>query len=301
MNTIEQYAKGILNNIEDAHQGLPEAVFEMISELTPMVNVDLFIRNNLGYILLIWRDDEYCGCGWHIPGGILRFQETREERLRITARKELHSEINFNKNPIAVNEIIMPQKIRGHFLSFLYQCQLPSNCPEFVVEGAVKAKPAPGEIRWHKSSPDQWVKGQKEIYASLFECTGMSKSTYFEENYRMDIILENVKKGNYTFTFDIDGVIASLDASLRYDLEQPLQKTITIINKLYEYGNKIILLTARGSQTGIDWSELTAAQMKKWGVNYHELKFGKPASSFYIDDKNMDLYNLYGLGEMLLK
>jgi dTDP-glucose 4,6-dehydratase len=46
-----------------------------------------------------------------------------------------------------------------------------------------------------------------------------------------------------------------------------------------------VLFTARGSATGIDWSEVTKTQMKNWGVKHHKLLLGKPAANYYIDDK----------------
>lgn len=42
-----------------------------------MVNVDLLIKNvSSNETLLTWREDEYYGPGWHVPGGIVRFKET---------------------------------------------------------------------------------------------------------------------------------------------------------------------------------------------------------------------------------
>jgi len=61
------------------------------------------------------------------------------------------------------------------------------------------------------------------------------------------------------------------------------------INAIYKCGHEIILFTARGSQTGIDWSDITKSQLQSWGVKYHKLLFGKPAADYYIDDKNLDL------------
>lgn len=104
-------------------------------------------------------------------------------------------------------------------------------------------------------------------------------------------------EGKKTFVFDIDGVIAKLQPDLDYALSEPNEQMIRIINKLYGYGNKIILFTARGYVTGKDWEEVTKAQMKSWGVKYHELKFGKPNADYYIDDKMLSLQHLYDLFE----
>ncbi len=88
-----------------------------------------------------------------------------------------------------------------------------------------------------------------------------------------------------TFVVDIDGVIASLTAGNDYALATPLTVTIAQVNRLYDAGHNIILYTARGSATGIDWTTTTKRQLSAWGVKYHELRFGKPAADFYVDDR----------------
>ncbi len=95
-----------------------------------------------------------------------------------------------------------------------------------------------------------------------------------------------------TFCFDIDGVVAQLSPGNDYNLSKPNKTVIEKVNSLYEKGNYIILFTARGSKTGIDWQEITKNQMQEWGVNYHELKFGKPAADFYIDDRLINIEQL---------
>ncbi len=95
-----------------------------------------------------------------------------------------------------------------------------------------------------------------------------------------------------TFCFDIDGVIATIAPELRYDLASPRLDMIKIINLLYQRGHEIILFTARGSATGIDWGEVTRKQMSKWGVKHHRLLFDKPAADYYVDDKLISVEQL---------
>ena len=97
---------------------------------------------------------------------------------------------------------------------------------------------------------------------------------------------------NKVFCFDIDGVIASITPDAEYSEATPIKENIKIINSLFDNKNKIILFTARGSETGIDWRETTENQMKEWGVKYNELKFGKPSADYYIDDKMLSLNDL---------
>ena len=95
-----------------------------------------------------------------------------------------------------------------------------------------------------------------------------------------------------TFCFDIDGVIATLVKDLEYEKAAPINNTIGLINKLYELGHRIIMFTARGTMTKKDWRSLTKQQIESWGVYYHELKFGKPAADYYIDDKMISVPKL---------
>ena len=48
--------------------------------ITPVVNLDLLITSGR-QILLSWRNDRYCGQGWHIPDGCVRFKDRPEERI----------------------------------------------------------------------------------------------------------------------------------------------------------------------------------------------------------------------------
>lgn len=121
-----------------------------------------------------------------------------------------------------------------------------------------------------------------------------------EHNYDIDTEEEFAKadrylrlmSGNKKFVFDIDGVVAEYRADLGYADAEPNQKMVSAINRLYDAGNYIVLFTARGTKTGIDWEGVTKKQMEDWGVKYHELKFGKPDADFYIDDKMVGMEEL---------
>ena len=43
----------------DPTQGLPEDLFLYASQITPLVNVDLLIKDEVNGVLLTWRDDDY--------------------------------------------------------------------------------------------------------------------------------------------------------------------------------------------------------------------------------------------------
>ena len=115
-------------------EGLPDEVFRLVTQLSPMVNVDLLIRNEQGEILLTWRDDWYFPAGWHIPGGIIRLGESAAHRIAEVAKKELQTEVEASPEPIAVTEFHSPElPYRSHFISLLYECRLknqPGIAPE---------------------------------------------------------------------------------------------------------------------------------------------------------------------------
>jgi CMP-N,N'-diacetyllegionaminic acid synthase len=87
-----------------------------------------------------------------------------------------------------------------------------------------------------------------------------------------------------TFCFDIDGTLCSKTDG-DYEKAEPFLDRIFHLRQLFDAGNTVILFTARGSTTGIDWEVTTREQLKKWGVPFHELKFGKPYADIFVDDK----------------
>jgi hypothetical protein len=90
------------------------------------------------------------------------------------------------------------------------------------------------------------------------------------------------------YCFDIDGTLCT-NTDGNYIMAQPFRQIISQVNRLYEKGERIVLYTARGATTGIDWRELTKRQLEEWGVRYHELFMGKPTADVYIDDKALNL------------
>jgi CMP-N,N'-diacetyllegionaminic acid synthase len=95
-----------------------------------------------------------------------------------------------------------------------------------------------------------------------------------------------------TFAFDLDGVLAGLVPDGEYGKAEPLAAGIALARRLHEAGNRIVVFTARGSATGRDWTEVTRAQLKRWGVPHHALHFGKPAADYYVDDRMISLATL---------
>jgi colanic acid biosynthesis protein WcaH len=162
MNISEAIAV-LEKQVPSSKAGLPEELFLYISKVTPLVNVDLLIKDEKGRTLLSWRDDQYVGCGWHVPGGIVRFKETLETRVKKTAETEIGTDISFEPVPIALNQLIHPElAIRGHFISFLYKCFLPS---AYVAQNRGLCAKDNGYLMWHDFCPDNLIK-YHEIYRS---------------------------------------------------------------------------------------------------------------------------------------
>jgi len=165
----------LVKQVPNPAAGLPEDVFFYISRTTPLVNVDLLIRDERGRTLLAWRNDQLAGVGWHVPGGIVRFKETLETRVRKVAETELGAAVTIEPHPIALHQLMQPvREIRGHFISLLYRCHLP---PGFVPENKGRAVEDPGYLRWHDRCPENLL-GCQEMYRPYIDappaCTEQS-------------------------------------------------------------------------------------------------------------------------------
>ena len=141
----------IESGVDDPRHGLPEELFLFISRVTPLVNVDLLIQDEHGRTLLTWRDDEFHGAGWHVPGGIIRFKETAADRIRACARQELGVEVAFDETPIMVHESISAAVSRGHSIGLLFRCRLLGE-PDGALQ-AMSDPPMVGQWRWHQHRP----------------------------------------------------------------------------------------------------------------------------------------------------
>ena len=154
----------------DPTKSLPEELFIFATTLVPIVNVDLFVTNEKGQLLLAWRDEIYNGQGWHIPGGCVRIREKLENRVIKTAEKELGVPIDYSPEPIAVRELIEPkirsglsnQLERCHNIAFLYSCTVkPGYEVPKIFDGV--------ELRWFDMLPDNLLKIHTDIYGDIIE------------------------------------------------------------------------------------------------------------------------------------
>lgn len=156
MTELKEKIDQLRASVENPETGLPEELFLFATEITPMINVDLLIKNEKNEILLSWRKDRFYEEGWHVPGGIIRLKETFEERIQKVAEMEIGcSDIVFAKQPIEIVPIICPEmKQRGHFISLVYECRLPIG---FEIRNEVKEYEA-GYLQWHAICPNNILK-----------------------------------------------------------------------------------------------------------------------------------------------
>ena len=90
-----------------------------------------------------------------------------------------------------------------------------------------------------------------------------------------------------TYCFDLDGTLCT-NTEGDYENSTPFVERINIVNKLYDDGNTILIDTARGSTTKIDWYDVTKKQLSIWGVKYSNLRVGiKLNADIFIDDKGI--------------
>tara|TARA_Y100000310_G_scaffold331174_1_gene404265 strand:- start:686 stop:1153 length:468 start_codon:yes stop_codon:yes gene_type:complete len=99
---------------------LQQEVFDSLVEVVPFAACEMVIVNKQNEILLTWREDGIWK-GWHFPGGLLRFGDSFEHRLKQVARIELGTKLKSHKFLLPINYKGIG---RGHAVSFLFVCQL---------------------------------------------------------------------------------------------------------------------------------------------------------------------------------
>ena len=96
------------------------------------------------------------------------------------------------------------------------------------------------------------------------------------------------------FCFDIDNVLCK-SLGNNYIKSIPIKKNIKVVNDLKKSGHYIKIFTARYMGRNNEKQNkakkqgfvLTKKQLKKWGLLYDELIFGKPSYDIFVDDKNL--------------
>jgi colanic acid biosynthesis protein WcaH len=155
----------MLQNGIQPDKGLGKELFLFASSLVPVVNVDLLVYNSKGQFLLTKRNDPYCGVGWHIPGGCIRYREKAEGRIRKVAKEELGIlDLAIEKDPFKVIEFeitddrpIDNQDERAHFITLAYRCHVSDT---YVIDNHGLSEDDIGYVKWFDHLPDDFLQIQ---------------------------------------------------------------------------------------------------------------------------------------------
>jgi len=165
-------------------------------------------------------------------------------------------------------------------LRLLYRLHDEDLCRQWVENPYFQAFCGATDFSWHfDGSPQQLHRWRTEIGDDVLQAW-------------ISRVLPQSQQPPARFVIDVDGVVAMLTPDNDYRRAQPIPEIIAAINRLYAKGHHIIMLTARGSATGLSWRQVTEEQFARWGLKYHELHFGKPAADYYVDDRLVSVETL---------
>ena len=143
---------------------LPEVIFLVGTYFFPQVNVEVIVRNNENEILYLWRDDLFGNRGWHLPGGIVRPNESLLDRVYevLISECNLFGLSEYDQNVyLGLSEVIQEKKpaIRSHFVSHL-----------FLVDTTVSpVKPESSLFKISKAIPDELIFSHKRYEDLLYK------------------------------------------------------------------------------------------------------------------------------------
>lgn len=132
MSNIEIISKAIQtlrdNVVRDENNNIDYNLFLYFTELFPNITIEVIIRDSTGRVLLLWRDDEQFGQGWHLPGGILRLGETMKFRhdnvlkneCGLDPKQDIISSV-FHKE---IEQYFEYRRNRKHGISFVYNVKV---------------------------------------------------------------------------------------------------------------------------------------------------------------------------------
>ena len=173
INDAIKHLQAIMNEEGiDPVKGLPQELFLFATTLMPCANIDLFISDG-ERLLLTWRDNEFYGRGWHIPGGCLRLLETLDSRIQKTALNELGTEVEYDREHFITRETmersfrpgLKNQYERCHNISMLFNCRLPSG---FIIKNHVD-EGNEGYMKWFDHVPEDILETHERLYGDIIE------------------------------------------------------------------------------------------------------------------------------------
>lgn len=94
------------------------------------------------------------------------------------------------------------------------------------------------------------------------------------------------------YIIDIDNTICYTNNS-DYENSKPDYSRIAQVNLLHEQGHEIHYYTARGGNSGKDWSVLTRTQLTEWGCRFNSINLGKPVYDVWVDDRAVNAKDFF--------
>lgn len=112
---------------------IPPETFRIIVRNTPLVSIDLIVRNREGNVLLGFRRNRPAQGCWFVPGGRIAKNERREEAIRRISETELGLRFSLGDARLfGVYDHIYPDNALGdpafgtHYVVVAYEVNLPA-------------------------------------------------------------------------------------------------------------------------------------------------------------------------------
>lgn len=135
------------------------------------------------------------------------------------------------------------------------------------------------------------------LYNIIIESGVKVEPFFIEETKHLGILKDNnhiIPKNKLRICFDLDNTLVSYPTIAGdYSTVKPIARNISLLKKLRDEGNEIIIYTARrmkthGGNVGKvirDIASITINTLERLNIEYDELIFGKPIADIYIDDR----------------
>ena len=121
---LEQLLKRFYRNKK--HPILPHRLFLLGTFFFPQCNVELIIKDKASTCIFTWRDDSFGNKGWHLPGGIIRPNESYLNRVKEVLWSEIPEiaeliESRYSLHYLGISEVIKTKpSYRSHFISLVF-------------------------------------------------------------------------------------------------------------------------------------------------------------------------------------
>ncbi len=126
--------------------------FDFVQKAVPMICVDIIVKNN--NTVLLGKRNTYPFKGmWHIPGGLIYYNETIKEAIYRVAKREIGLEVEVIKQ-LPIHEYINEDP-RGHFIGLTYIVK--------KVSGNIKVNEFNSELKYFDCLPDNMNPCQIDI------------------------------------------------------------------------------------------------------------------------------------------